>query len=115
MTISVKDIIGSDSATIRDQGLAIYELAKKELADAKEVEISFDGISIVISSFLNASVGKLYGDFAYDFVDENLNVTGLDNDDMELLEITVIPNAKEYYSNVEKIEEIEKSVIGTDK
>lgn len=115
MTIRVNNVIGSDSATIRDQGLAVYELAKKELKDSKKVEISFEGISIIISSFLNASIGKLYGDFSYDFIDKNLKITGLDKNDMELLQIIVIPNAKEYYSNVDKIEEIEKSVIGSEK
>lgn len=108
MTIRVNNVIGSDSATIRDQGLAIYELAKKELKDSKKVEISFEGISIIISSFLNASIGKLYGDF----IDKNLKITGLDKNDMELLQIIVIPNAKEYYNDVDKIE---KSVIGSEK
>jgi len=110
--ISVKDIIGSSSTTIRDEGLAIYKIAKKELDNGGKVEISFDGITMVISSFLNASIGKLYGDFPFEAVDEKVTVTGLDEDDMELLNETVIPNAKEYYSNPEKIEQIEQSVIG---
>ena len=108
-TISAKEIIGSSSATIRDEGLAIYEIAKKELQNGKKVEVSFDGITMVISSFLNASIGKLYGDFPFDVIDEKVTVTGLDEDDMGLLNDTVIPNAKEYYSNPEKIE---KSIIG---
>lgn len=111
-TISAKEIIGSSSATIRDEGLAIYEIAKKELQNGKKVEVSFDGITMVISSFLNASIGKLYGDFPFDVIDEKVTVTGLDEDDMGLLNDTVIPNAKEYYSNPEKIEKIEKSIIG---
>jgi hypothetical protein len=113
MTIVVSDVIGSDSATIRDQGLAVYELAKKELLAGKNVEISFEGISMVISSFLNASVGKLYGDFSFQDIDNKVNVIGLDDDDMELLQDVVIPNAKEYYNDREKIEKIEQSVIGS--
>ncbi|HRF55770.1 MAG TPA: STAS-like domain-containing protein [Campylobacterales bacterium] len=112
MKIIVKEIIGSSSATIRDQGLAVYRVAKKELQDGRKVEVSFEGITMVISSFLNASIGKLYGDFSFDVVDEKVIVTGLDDDDMGLLNDTVIPNAKEYYSNPEKIEKIEKSIIG---
>ncbi len=112
MIINVSEVIHSNSATIRDHGLAIYELAKKVLQTGERVEISFDGISMVISSFLNASVGKLYGDFSFDEVDTKVTVTGLDEDDMELLQVTVIPNAKEYYSDPEKVEKIEQLVIG---
>lgn len=112
MTINVSEVIHSNSATIRDHGLAVYEIAKKALQDGEKVEISFENITIVISSFLNASVGKLYGDFPFDVVDEQVTVTGLDEDDMELLQVTVIPNAKEYYSDPAKVEKIEQSVIG---
>lgn len=112
MKIIVSDTIHSNSATIRDHGLAVYEIAKKALQDGENVEISFEGITMVISSFLNASVGKLYGDFSFDVVDEQVSVTGLDEDDMELLQVTVIPNAKEYYSDPAKVEKIEQSVIG---
>ncbi len=112
MIINVNEVIHSNSATIRDHGLAVYEIAKKALQDGEKVEISFSNITMVISSFLNASIGKLYGNFPFEVVDEQVTVTGLDEDDMELLQITVIPNAKEYYSDPAKIEKIEQSVIG---
>lgn len=112
MKIIVTEIIHSNSATIRDQGLAVYEIAKKELYNGQKVEISFEGITMVISSFLNASIGKLYGDFPFDTVDNNVIVHGLDKDDMELLQNTVIPNAKDYYSDPSKVEKIEQSIIG---
>lgn len=111
MMLNVSDIIGSNSATIRDQGLAVYELAKAEIERGKSVSISFDGIDIVISSFLNASIGKLYGDFPFKDIDTKVTITGLDSNDMELLEVTVIPNAKEFYSDREHIENIEQSAI----
>ena len=113
MTISVQEILGTNSATIRDHGLKIYELAKNGLKENQKILISFDGINIVISSFLNASIGKLYGDFPFDKVDKKVKIDGLDKDDMELLLDTVIPSAKEYYSDRQKIEKIEKSVMGT--
>lgn len=112
MKIIVSEVIGSNSATIRDHGLAVYEMAKKVLGKNETVEISFDGITMVISSFLNASVGKLYGDFPFDEVDTKVTVSGLDEDDMELLQVTVIPNAKEYYSDPVKIDNIEQSAMG---
>lgn len=111
MTIVVSNEIESNSATIRDHGLKVYEKAKKELLNNKKVTISFVNIEMVISSFLNASIGKLYGDFDYELVDNLVSVVGLDEDDIELLYGTVIPNAKEYYQDKEKISKIEKSVF----
>lgn len=115
MIISVSETIGSASATIRDHGLAVYKIAKEEIKQNHQVTISFDGIDMVISSFLNASIGKLYGDFSFSKVDELLNIVGLDIEDMELLEVTVIPNAKEFYTDSDKIDKIEESVIGSEK
>lgn len=111
MTVCVSEVIGSNSATIRDQGLLVYEIAKIEIENKREIIISFENINMVISSFLNASIGKLYGDFDFDDVDKLIKVEGLNNDDMELLELTVIPNAKDYYKDKEKISNIEKSIL----
>lgn len=112
MKINVSEVINSNNASVRDNGLIVYEIAKKELKKDENVEISFEGITIVISSFLNAAIGKLYGDFSYEYVDQHITINGLADDDLELLYETVIPNAKEYYANKEKVEIAERSVLG---
>lgn len=110
MKIIVSKIINSNQATIRKEGLLVYVQIKQYISD-DIVEVDFSDIQMVVSSFLNASIGKLYGDFDDNLIDTNLKIMGLSDDDMELLEEEVIPNAKSFYKNNLEIETIENKII----
>ena len=51
-------------------------------------------------------------DFKYDFIENNLEIIGLDEDDEELLNDVVIPNAKSFFEKKDKIANIENKIIG---
>jgi hypothetical protein len=82
------------------------------LDNKEKVEVDFSNITMVVSSFLNAAIGKLYGKYSEQFINENVKIIGLCDDDMELLNDIVIPNAKSFFENQSKIENIEKNILG---
>ena len=112
MKIDVSNIIDKELATFVDDGILLHKEIKKYLDKNEKVIVDFSNIKMVISSFLNAAIGKLYGDFQYNFIENNLEIIGLDEDDEELLNDIVIPNAKSFFENQTKIEKIEKNILG---
>lgn len=112
MKIDVSNIIDKELATFVDDGILLNKEIKKYLDKNEKVIVDFSNIKMVISSFLNAAIGKLYGDFQYNFIENNLEIIGLDEDDEELLNDVVIPNAKSFFEKKEKITNIENKIIG---
>lgn len=112
MIIDVKDVIQRTQATVRTEGVKVYETIEKYLDKKEKVEVDFSNITIVVSSFLNAAIGKLYGKYSDEVIEQNIEVLGLNDDDIELLNDIVIPNAKSFFENQSKIETIEENVMG---
>lgn len=101
MTIYIKDIINSEIATSPDDAEKLYNELYKQLKGRQTIQVSFKGVDDFISSFLNASVGRLYdGKLDEHFVDTHITVIDIDNDDLEIYN-NVIRRAKEYYKNPE--------------
>lgn len=67
-----------------EEGKKIFPLVKEALENDRFVLLSFEGLDPT-GGFVHEAVGKLYGDFTMDFVDDNLEVVGLD----ELSEYTL--------------------------
>jgi hypothetical protein len=111
MKIDVSNIIDKELATFVDDGILLHKEIKKYLDKNEKVIVDFSNIKMVISSFLNAAIGKLYGDFQYNFIENNLEIIGLDEDDEELLNDVVIPNAKSFFEKKDKIANIENKII----
>ncbi len=52
----------------------------------------------VLSTFLNNAIGTLYKDYTSDFLNANLKIVNLNEDDMFILR-RVIKRAKDFYSH----------------
>jgi len=110
--INVKDAIGTTIAMSTEDGAKLYELIFQHLKESHKVELSFDGIDMLISHFLNESIGKLYEKFEnWDILDQVIEYKDIDNDDLELLKEKVIPTAKNHFRDVEKIEKINENIL----
>lgn len=112
MKIDIKEVIQRPQATVRTDGVKVYEAIEKLLDNKEKVEVDFSKITMVVSSFLNAAIGKLYGKYDEQFINENVKMIGLCEDDMELLNDIVIPNAKSFFEKKDKIANIENKIIG---
>lgn len=98
VTIRVADIIGSPLCISAEDGQKVYEKLVPLLKQDRKVTISFERVTTIISLFLNAAIGQLYGDFDEDRLNSLLSVTNMTDDDLEMLK-RVVDNAKRYYAN----------------
>jgi len=96
--IKVADLIGSPLCISAEDGQKVFDKAERLMKSGKQIIMSFENITMLISLFLNVSIGQLYSSFSEDDIRARLKVEGLSPDDMELLK-RVVDNAKKYYSN----------------
>ncbi len=111
MKIEIKDIIKKNIAISTDDGEKVFKEIKKLLDNKEEtIEVSFSGIDMLISHFLNESIGKLYLAFPKSRWEEidNIQYRDIDEDDLELLKERVIPAFK---GDIKRAKEIEKDII----
>ncbi len=96
--IKVVDLIGTPHCISAEDGQKVFNKVESLLKSGKQVTISFERVSTLISLFLNVAIGQLYGSFSEEDVRSMIEVEGLSGDDMELLK-RVVDNAKKYYEN----------------
>ncbi len=102
--IKVADLIGSPLCISIEDGQKVYNKIELLIKEGKHISISFENVSMLVSTFLNTAIGQLYGSFTEDAIRAQLKVEGLSADDMELLK-HVVDNAKKYYSNKNSYDE----------
>jgi hypothetical protein len=74
MNISVYDILESQNAVFHDDGLRVFSDIAPLLKDNDdEIEVSFQGIKVCTTQFLNASFGKLLLTFGEDVVKKRIH------------------------------------------
>ena len=62
--IKILDVIGTPNAILHNFGLKIYQELIPYISQNKPIALSFDSIKNVTSGFCNASIGKIYLEFA---------------------------------------------------
>ena len=83
-----------------DDGEIIFKTIDSHFKNLNDVVLDFQNSELIVSTFLNASIGQLYGFYSSDFIKEHLQVTHMSNDDLKLLQ-KVIERAKQYFANKE--------------
>ena len=109
--VRVFDIVGSPLSVSTDDGQMIHDKIAPLLREGKKVAISFANVETVISAFLNAAIGQLYGEFSEDRIRELLEVRDMTPQDIALLQ-RVIENAKTYFANREQFDRAWKEEVG---
>lgn len=113
MKIDIKNIINKNIAISTEDGKNVREIIIKAFETDDEIEVSFEGISMLISHFLNESIGKLYTVYPeskWKALD-NIVYTNISEDDLELLKNRVIPNYKNLLTDKEKFKSIQKDIL----
>ncbi|MBZ4044254.1 STAS-like domain-containing protein [Flavobacterium hibisci] len=108
----IKDIINSELAVSTENGEKVFKMIDSCLQKKEKIELDFAGITIMITAFLNAAIGKLYGKKEYtpDFLNEYLKLKNVELEDRSLF-IDVIQRAKEYFANKEDFEKNSNNAI----
>lgn len=73
MVIRALDVV--DSASTGDQGHALYLKLRFALSNPDAVTLSFDGISVATSSFVNAAFVELLDVYGYAAIKSRLRIT----------------------------------------
>lgn len=97
MNIKILELIG-DRATDMKQGDEIYNYIIEGFKNGEIVYVDFAGLNTVLSTFLNNAIGTLYKDYESAFLNANLKILNLCEEDLFVLR-RVIKRAKEFYRN----------------
>lgn len=109
--IRVFDLIDSPLAVSSDDGQKVYDTIAPLLRQGRKVQLSFDRIETIISAFLNAAIGQLYGELSEDVVRALFSVRGMSSEDLVLLK-HVVDNAKLYFSHRKEFDQAWREEIG---
>jgi hypothetical protein len=101
--VRVVDISGP-LCTASDDGQLVYDKIAPLLREGRKVVLSFAGAETVISAFLNAAVGQLYGQFKDEEIRSLLSVRDMAPEDLVLLK-RVVENAKAYFKDPKRFTE----------
>lgn len=109
--VRVFDIVGGPLGVSAEDGQRVHDKIAPLLREGQKVELSFEQVETLISAFLNAAIGQLYGEFAEERIKELLSVRDLDADDMDVLR-RVVENAKAYFKSPKKFDKAWKEEVG---
>ena len=111
ITVRVFDIIGGPLCVSTSDGQRLYDKIAPLLKAGSPVVLSFERIEILISAFLNAAVGQLYGELPEESIRALLSFRDLADDDREMLE-RVIENAKMYFKTPDDFDRVWREELG---
>ncbi|MCA0428705.1 MAG: STAS-like domain-containing protein [Bacteroidetes bacterium] len=70
MKIKLNEYVSSASSN--EAGLTLFTLVDRHLVNNEQVEISFEGVTIITSSFLNSFLGELFDKHGIDHVRKSI-------------------------------------------
>lgn len=94
--LNIKNIINNKYAVSTEDAENILLLIKKSLNNNQEIEISFEGIEIVISAFLNRILGDLYAEYSKEQINNLISFSNTNNNIDDLIEL-IKETAEEFY------------------
>ena len=97
--INIHNFISSAMAISPEDGEKLFEEICKALRGNYQVELDFIGIDILVSAFLNSSIGKLYGiEFKDAFEKQQIIISNISAQDHATLKL-VQKRAKDFFAN----------------
>jgi len=109
-TIRVSQVIGSSICVAIEDGQKVFDILHQAISESTQLNVSFEGIELIISAFLNTAIGQLYGEFSEKEIEDTIFYLFLEKDDQELLQI-VVDNAKRYYRNQKEYDSAMQEVL----
>jgi len=109
--IKISQITNGTLAVATEDGEAVYKGIEAALAEKRDVDLDFQGIKTLTSTFLNAAIGQLYGKFDSPFLREHIRIVNMAPEDQATLK-RVVERAKDYFKNKDRMEKGIHEVIG---
>ena len=109
--ISMFEVVGSPFCVASADGQKVYDRLDTALKAHRNVQLSFHNVTTLTSAFLNAAIGQLYGKYSEEKIRSLLKVENIEQDDLALLK-RVVDNAKLYFKNPERFNQVLQEVLG---
>jgi hypothetical protein len=109
--VRVFDVVGGPLGVSAEDGQRVHDKIAPLLREGTKVELSFEQVETLISAFLNAAIGQLYGEFPEERIRELLSVRNMEADDVDVLK-RVVENAKAYFKAPKKFDQAWKEEVG---
>lgn len=113
ITAKVTAIVGGGLCVSSEDGQKVHDKIVPLLREGRPVALSFEGVDTLISAFLNAAIGQLYGEFSEEQIRQLLSVKDMTPEDLGILK-RVVENAKRYFANKPAFDAAWKEVVGND-
>lgn len=112
--LRIFDIVGGPVWVSTDDGQKVFEKIAAAFKANRAVDLSFTNRENLITAFLNAAIGQLYGG-AYEesFLDEHLTYSDISDDDRAMVE-RAVQNAQRYFANREGYDKAWGGVVDED-
>lgn len=112
--LKIADIVGSPVWVSTEDGQKVFQEITAALSTNAAIELSFANRENLITAFLNAAIGQLYGGvYEESFLKEHLRYSDTTEDDRAMLE-RVIENAKRYFANRQAYDRVWDDVVDED-
>ena len=111
VVVRIFDIVGGPLCVSADDGQAVHDKIAPLLHAGRKVVVSFERVETLISAFLNAAIGQLYGEFTEERIRELLSVRDMTSEDLTMLK-RVVENAKVYFKNRKQFDQAWKEEVG---
>jgi STAS-like domain of unknown function (DUF4325) len=103
--ISVFEFLNSPYAVSTEEGERLSSEIINHFKKEEKLLLDFENIELIVSTFLNASIGQLYSGYTSEFIKEHLFLENMTNDDLSVLK-KVTDRAKEYFKDKGDIRDI---------
>ena len=105
--IKVDKVLDSSFAVSTEEGEKIFRLINESFSQKEDVSIDFSNVELIVSTFLNAAIGQLYGAFTTEYIQQHLSIVHMSQDDLGTLKL-VTDRAKEYFRDKRGFESVAK-------
>ena len=109
--VRIFDIVGGPLCVSAEDGQRVHEKIVPLLRNGQKVVLSFEQVETLISAFLNAAIGQLYGEFPEDRIKDLVSVRDMDDEDQAVLK-RVVDNAKTYFKAPKEFDQAWKEEVG---
>lgn len=109
--VRIFDIVGGPLCVSAEDGQRVHDKIVPLLRDGTKVVLSFEQVETLISAFLNAAIGQLYGEFSEDRIKELVSVRDMADEDQAVLK-RVVDNAKAYFKAPKQFDQAWKEEVG---
>ena len=104
-TVVLREMVGSEYCVASSDGERVYGTIRAALGGGQNVVLSFRNVALLTSAFLNAAIGRLYGDFTEEELRDRVREVDMSLEDEALLQ-RVIATAKAYFKNPDRFKQL---------